>query len=252
MPVPSKRDFFVAVPQAGNRCNEPFFQGPRPRLASPPLPLTVVVDNAVAARREGLAAPDPTPAQPAPLPPPSPPPPPPPPWRLPPRPSSSLSLKPRPSKRVLEDYRHLPLRKVDPEMFDVAAFPKMSPKPFDSPSFQRACKARTPDERCEGRRECLDDDDHVPVDVKRQSLGIYVALLGRNRVGRHLISGKNTERGRNVGLMQAVRFARCGPSSMHCSGRVNVVQSFSIGTRGRRTVIGQGSRKIKASSLLMR
>ena len=168
MPVPSKRDFFVAVPQAGNRCNEPFFQGPRPRLASPPLPLTVVVDNAVAARREGLAAPDPTPAQPAPLPPPPPPASPAPPWRLPPRPSSSLSLKPRPSKRVLEDYRHLPLRKVDPEMFDVGAFPKMSPKPFDSPSFQRACKARTPDERCEGRRECLDDDDHVPVDVKRE------------------------------------------------------------------------------------
>ena len=60
---------------------------------------------------------------------------------------------PRPSKkRELEDYKHLPLRKVDPVMFNVAAFPKMQAKPADSP-YSRACKSRTANDRCEGRHD---------------------------------------------------------------------------------------------------
>ena len=86
-----------------------------------------------------------------------------------PRPSCS---KPRPSgKRELEDYKHLPLRKVDPAMFDVAAFPKMSPKPGDSP-YKRACNSRTADDRCGRRHESstpyVDDPEikDIPWDMR--------------------------------------------------------------------------------------
>jgi hypothetical protein len=72
------------------------------------------------------------------------------------------SSKPRPSqKRDLDDYKYLPLRKVDPDMFRYGALPKMQPKPADSPKFKRACKSRTAEDRHATRQEDADTYEDV-------------------------------------------------------------------------------------------
>ena len=149
----------VLLPRTAKAKPAPPFFVSQPPVAPPPLPLATQVNN-LASSLHKVDLPIKSPPLPAPL------------SSIPMnlRPSSSVpqpirpSIRPsssvpndppRPSKRErcdrdLSDYEFLPLRKRDPKMAELCCWPKMNPKPDDSP-YIRSVKSRTAESRHEAQ-----------------------------------------------------------------------------------------------------